>query len=78
MSGRAPGLLDRVVAYETRHRRAIGALSAIWFSLGCAAYARFIDLPAIPFVTDRTVLYASAAWNAVWWGFVRPALDRRA
>ena len=52
-------------------------VGAIWFAFGCAVYAKFITLPALPFLTDDVVLYSGAAYNAVWWGAARPAIERR-
>ncbi|NNC60600.1 MAG: hypothetical protein HKO05_11500 [Erythrobacter sp.] len=77
MSDPAPRPLDPLVRFAVRQERAIEIVGGIWFALSCAVYARFIDLPDIPFSTDELALYASAAANGVWWGFVRPAFQKR-
>ena len=69
--------IDRVIRFSLRHKRPIEIAGAIWFALGCAVYARFLALPAIPFLTDQMALYMSAATNALWYGFVRPYGERR-
>ena len=68
---------DGSIRFFIRHERLIGIAGMVWLAVSCASYARFIDLPDIPFVTDEMALYLSAAYNAGWWGFVRPAIDRR-
>jgi hypothetical protein len=70
-------LLDRLTRLALCHRRAIGVVGAIWFALSCAVTARFITLPEIPWLNDRMLFWAASAWNAVWWGFLNPALQRR-
>ena len=68
---------DGLVRFFIRHERLFGIAGMVWLAVSCASYARFIDLPDIPFVTDEMALYFSAAYNAGWWGFVRPAIERR-
>lgn len=70
-------LLDDIVRLFERHKRTLSVLGAIWFALGCAVYARFLALPDIPYFTEEVALYSGAAYNAIWWGFGRPALERR-
>ena len=77
MSDLAPRPLDPLVRFGVRHERAIEVVGGIWFALSCAVYARFIDLPDIPLLTDEMALYGSAAANGLWWGFVRPAFLKR-
>lgn len=77
MSDLAPRPLDTLVRFTARHTRAIEIVGGTWFVLSCAVYARFIDLPDIPLLTDELALYGSAVANAVWWGFVRPAFLKR-
>ena len=71
-------MIDHFIRLIDRHRRLMSIIGAIWFTLGCAVSARFLTLPNIPFLTDDVVLYSGAFYNAVWWGFARPAIDRRA
>ena len=68
---------DGLVRFFIRHERLFGIAGMVWLAISCASYARFIDLPDIPFVTDEMALYFSAAYNAAWWGFLRPAIERR-
>lgn len=68
---------DRVARIFIRHERAIGIIGIGWLALSSAVYARFISLPDIPFLTDELALYCSAAYNAGWWGFLRPMVERR-
>ncbi len=64
-------------AKSRRANRALAILGVVWFAVSCAVYARFIDLPEIPFLTDRIALYLSGGWNALWWGFAKPYLERQ-
>ncbi|EDL48394.1 hypothetical protein [Erythrobacter sp. SD-21] len=74
-AGDRPG--DGIVRWFGRHQRVLGVAGLVWLALSSAVYARFISLPDIPFLTDEIALYASAAYNAIWWGFLKPALLRR-
>ena len=71
------GALNRIAQFVSRHDKALSILSGLWLALSCAAYARFIDLPDIPFVTDQNAWVFSGAWNAAWWGFLHPAIAKR-
>ncbi len=68
---------DRIVRSFVRYERFFGILGIIWLAMSSAAYARFLSLPKIPYLTDELALYLSAAYNAGWWGFLRPAIERR-
>lgn len=70
-------MLHAVSGFLLRHERSLGIAGAIWFAVSCASYARFIDLPAIPLVTDRYAFWLAGAWNGAWWGFLHPAVERR-
>lgn len=70
-------MIDQIVRFSERHRRVLAIVGAVWFALGCAVYARFIALPDIPYLTEEIALYSGAAYNALWWGFMRPAFERR-
>lgn len=71
-------LLDRVIDFEARHERVISFLLGGWLFASCAVYARFITLPDIPHIDEGPIFFwGSAAFNAVWWGLARPALQRR-
>ena len=77
MSDVSPKTGDALVRFLIRKERLFGIAGTLWLAASCANYARFIDLPDIPYVTDEMALYVSAAFNAAWWGFVRPAIERR-
>ena len=73
-------ILDRIAGFAIRQERAINILGIAWFALSCAITARFIAVPDwidIPYVTDRNAWALSGAWNALWWGFAKPAIDKR-
>ena len=69
--------IHRIEARLAPHAKAISVLAAIWFWLGIAIYARFIRLPELPWLSEQAVFWAGAAFNAVWWGFLRPAIEAR-
>ncbi|WP_156787387.1 hypothetical protein [Erythrobacter sp. SD-21] len=70
-------MIDQFIRLIDRHRRLVSIVGAIWFAVGCAVYAKLLTLPAIPFLTDDVALYSGAAYNAIWWGFARRAIERR-
>ena len=74
MFGRA---IDRIEARLAPHARAISIAAAIWFWLGIAIYARFIRLPELPWLPEAAIFWAGVAINAIWWGFLHPAIRRR-
>lgn len=71
-------MIDDILRLFENHKRTFSVIGIIWFALGCAVYAKFLALPEIPYLTDKVALYSGAAYNAIWWGFVRPPLERRA
>ncbi len=71
-------LLDRVIDFEARHERIISIVLGVWFAASCAVTARFIRLPDIPGIDEGTIfMWSSGLFNAVWWGFARPAMLKR-
>ena len=70
-------VLDKIADFGTRFENPLSIIGGVWFAATCAVYARFISLPEIPFLTDEIALYLSAAYNAIWWGFLRPAIEKR-
>ena len=68
---------DRLASFAMRHEKALAIAGAAWLGLSSAVYARFVTLPEIPFLTDDMALWTSTAWNAGWWGFVHPQIDKR-
>lgn len=71
------GLLDRVALVSERWKKPISILSVGWFITTVAAHARFIDLPKIELLTGTAATMAAALWNGVWWGYLRPQMERR-
>jgi hypothetical protein len=69
--------IDRIEELLEPYARAISIVAAIWFWLGAAVQARFVRLPEIPWLSESAVFWAGVAVNAVWWGFLNPALRRR-
>lgn len=70
-------LVELSLRFAVRHERVLAIIGALWFALGCASAAGFVDLPQIPFVTDTFGWLCAAVWNALWWGAAHPALERR-
>lgn len=70
-------IIDRVEDRLEPHARTISILAAIWFWLGIAVYARIIRLPEWPWLPDELLFWSGVVINAVWWGLVRPAIERR-
>ena len=69
--------IDRIEARLAPHAKAISIIAVIWFWLGVAITARFIRLPDWPWLPDWAVFWTGVAVNAVWWGFLNPAIQRR-
>ena len=69
--------IDRWERRLAPHTRAITIAAAIWFWLGIAIQARFLPLPGMPRELELAIFWLGAAFNAVWWGFMRPAIDKR-
>lgn len=70
-------VIHRIESLLAPHARLISILGAIWFWLGIAIYARFLRLPDWPWLPDELLFWSGVAFNAVWWGFLRPAIERR-
>ena len=70
-------LMDRIAQLAIRHDKAVAIFGAIWFWAGIAIYARFIELPDMPEIVRQGFFWLGVAFNATWWGFAKPALDRR-
>ena len=69
--------LNHVATALVRFERPLNWIAVIWSILSIAAYARFISLPDVPYLTDRNAWMIAAPWNAIWWGFLRPEIERR-
>lgn len=69
--------IDRIEARLAPWSTAISVLAGVWFWLGIAIYAGFIRLPDWLGLPERALFWAGVTVNAVWWGFLRPAIERR-
>lgn len=69
--------VDRIEARLEPHMRAVSYLAAIWFWVGIAFQARFLSLPDLPRALDLAIFWGGVAFNAIWWGFLRPAIKAR-
>lgn len=70
-------IIERIEARLAPHARAISILAMVWFRAGIALQARFIRLPELPFISERGVFWAAVVFNAVWWGWLQPAIESR-
>lgn len=70
-------ILEALARFAIRHERALTIAGAIWFAISCASQARFVELPRIPFLTDRYAFWLAGGWNAIWWGFLHPQIEQR-
>ena len=70
-------IIDRIEARLAPHAKAVSIVAAVWFWLGIAIYARFIRLPEWPWLPEQLLFWTGVAFNAVWWGFLRPAIESR-
>ena len=72
--------LDRAIdAANDAQRRWAGILSVasvLFFVVMTADAAGFIDLPK--FVPEPAKIGVAVVWNAIWWGWLRPKMLRRA
>jgi hypothetical protein len=57
-----------------RHRRLVGAMSAIWFALVCANYAGFIHLPKLVTLPASMAVIVAFVRYGVWDAFVTPKI----
>lgn len=69
--------LHRVAQFAERRKKPISVLSAIWFVVTIMAHARVIKLPELEVLTGLPATFAAAAWNGVWWGYLRPQIEQR-
>ena len=70
-------IFDPIARFAVRYEKPLTYIGIAWFALSCAAMARFIPLPDIPYITDRNAWMFSGPWNALWWGFLRPQTLKR-
>ena len=69
--------IDRIEALLAPRAKAVSIAAGIWFWLGIAVYARFIRLPQWPWLPEQALFWTGVVFNAGWWGFLRPAIERR-
>ena len=70
-------LLERIARFSMRHEKAVAVLGFVWFWAGIAIYAEFIKLPDLPEIAVEVFFWLSVAFNASWWGYAKPAIDRK-
>jgi len=69
--------IDAFDDFAARYRKPISILAGIWFVISWASSARFISLPAIPFLTGKWGMIASSMFIGLWWGFINPRIVKR-
>jgi len=67
---------DKLAATGARHETLLSIFGGLWLAASCAVYARFISLPDIPFLTDQNAIFLAGGFNAIWWGFLRPKIEK--
>ena len=70
-------ILTKAVEFGDRHERPITIAAGVWFAISCASWIPWMPIPDIPYLTDSKSWMLSGAWNAGWWGFVHPMLEKR-
>ncbi len=71
------GLIDRVDALLERFRVPMMVLGVLWFAAIFAQYAGLVRLPDLALLHGTPAIMFAAAYNAVYWGYVRPRVIRR-
>ncbi len=69
--------IDRWDAFAERYMTAMTVIGVLWMVLGWASHARFIELPEWPLLTGMSAIVAGVVFNAAWWGFLYPRVQRR-
>ena len=69
--------LTKAIKLGESYEREIAIASGAWFCISCASWVPFLPIPSIPYLTDSNSWVFSGAWNAIWWGLVHPALEKR-
>lgn len=69
--------IDSIEARLAPHAKPISILMMVWFWGGIALQVGFIDWFDLPRAWERAIFWAGVASNAVWWGFLNPAIRRR-
>ena len=69
-------IMTKAIEFGERYEKPITWAGGAWFAISCASWIPWMPIPDIPYVTDSNSWVLSGAWNAIWWGFVHPALDK--
>lgn len=69
--------IDRIEPRLAPHAKTISIIAMVWFWGGIALQAGFIDFLDLPRPVERAIFWAGVVVNAVWWGFLRPAIEQR-
>lgn len=69
--------IDRLETRLAPHAKAISIAAVVWFWLGVALNAGFVALPDLPRPVKPALFWGGVAANAVWWGWLRPAIESR-
>ena len=69
-------IFNQVANIAARHEKLLGMLAFAWMMFTGAVYARFIELPDIPYLTDRNAWMISGPWNMLWWCYLQPKLAK--
>ena len=70
-------MIDRAARLAIRHERALTIAGIAWLTVSWAISARFIPLPDVPQFWKTGFFWAGVAYNATWWGFLRPRIAAR-
>ncbi len=69
--------IDRLEMRLAPHAKAISIAAIVWFWLGVGLNAGFVALPDLPWPIKPALFWGGVVANAVWWGWLRPAIERR-
>lgn len=69
--------VDRADALIERHRMAASILASAYFWFGVGIQANFIDLPPIPYVSEKMVFWTGIALGTIWWAVLYPRIMQR-
>lgn len=69
--------IDRIEARLSPYAKIISILAMVWFWVGIAIQAGFIDFFDLPPPVERAIFWAGVLFNAVWWGWLRPTIEQR-
>lgn len=70
-------LFDRLDEIAARHKKALSIVGGVWFVVGCAIASGMVRVPDLGIVSNRTALLIATLYNAVWWGYFYPRVEKR-